>query len=77
MGFTHRLVALILPFLFIFFLSTFHMLTLKTIQARNFELGMHMDNKLLYREIKNWARYLYSSFHLSSFLSLQGGFVSQ
>ena len=77
------LIALILRFLSIFFPFLFYMLTLKMcvrvfsniIQARNFKLGIHMDNELNHG-IKNEALCLYPSLYLSFFLSFQGEFVS-
>ena len=40
-------------------------------------LGMHMDNELLYCGIENWTPCSYSSLYLSIFLYLKAKFVSQ
>ena len=61
------------------------MLTLKicvtfvseTIEARILKLGIHMDNKLLYRLIENWAHCFVSFLYCSIFLSFQYKLVSQ
>ena len=79
------LIALILLYFIIFFLSIFQRLSLKiyvivfsrTIQARTFKLGLLMNNEMLNRRITFKANCFYSSLSLSIFLSFQDKFVSQ
>ena len=67
--------------LIVYILSMFHMLTLtisvrvssRTIQAKNFKLGTHMSNELLYCVIFIWAHCSFALIHfiLPFFLSLK------
>ena len=58
-----------------FFLSLYHMLTLKIcvgvfsgiFKARMLKLSIHMNNELLYYEMENWTPCSYSSLYLSIF----------
>ena len=83
-GLRLRVMALILLFYSFFFLFLFYMFTLKicvtvfsgSTETRTFELGIHMDDELLYGVIEHQAHCSYSSLYLSIFLSFLDKFVS-